>query len=189
MKNKTPFLFLCCIGLLAAYITLAFVPALAALPSEQSEQVDADIPAAPIDAEEAPEPVGEEPPEAFIDYAVIKGIILNDKALTSDQPAIIEDNVLYVPLRAIFEEIGAFVEWDPSTQSVIVSNGWLAIYMQIDNPGFMISGIDTIDLELEVAPILRNGRTMIPAEAMWEVFGTEIAWDRETMTVDLTMRW
>ncbi|MCL2166149.1 MAG: copper amine oxidase N-terminal domain-containing protein [Clostridiales bacterium] len=180
MKNKTPFLFLCCIGLLAAFITLTFAQPLAAFPSP--------LPS-PIGAEEPAEPVSEEPPEGYIDYAVMTGITLNGQALTTDQPAIIEDNELYVPLRAIFEEIGAAVEWDQGTRSAIVSNGWLTIYMQIDNPGYLISGIDTIDLELEVTPILRNERTLIPAQAMWELFSADIAWDRDTMAVDINIRW
>lgn len=48
-------------------------------------------------------------------------IVKNGQQIASDTEALIKDNLTYLPIRAVLEAFGASVDWDPNTQSVIVS--------------------------------------------------------------------
>ena len=45
-------------------------------------------------------------------------VILNGRTLQFDVPPIMENDRTLVPLRVIFEALGAGVEWDGATQTV-----------------------------------------------------------------------
>jgi len=48
-------------------------------------------------------------------------IIKNGQQIENDTAALIKDNHTYLPIRAVLEAFGASVNWDPNTQSVLVS--------------------------------------------------------------------
>ncbi len=50
-----------------------------------------------------------------------KTAYVNDKAVTLDVPAFTENNRTYTPVRFIAESLGTTVDWDESTQSVIIT--------------------------------------------------------------------
>ncbi len=97
-------------------------------------------------------------------------------------PTIVEGRTL-VPLRAIFEALGASVEWNGETRTVTSAKGDTAIELSIDSTSLYVNGeVKTLD----VPAMIINGRTMVPARAIAEAYGVEVAWDGETRTVILT---
>ena len=48
-------------------------------------------------------------------------MLLNGATISFDQPPIIENGKTLVPLRAIFEALGAEVSWEPNTQTVTIA--------------------------------------------------------------------
>ena len=97
-------------------------------------------------------------------------------------PTIVEGRTL-VPLRAIFEALGATVEWDQATKTVSSAKDGTSISLTI--------GSNTLykndeAKELDVPAMIINGRTMVPARAIAEAYGVEVAWDAATRTVVLT---
>lgn len=50
-----------------------------------------------------------------------KEIQANGKKITIDSPAVIKDSRTFVPLRAIAEILGAKVDWDGNTRSVVIN--------------------------------------------------------------------
>ena len=97
-------------------------------------------------------------------------------------PAIVEGRTL-VPLRAIFEALGATVEWDQATKTVSSTKDGVSISLAI--------GSNTLykndeAKELDVPAMIIGGRTMVPARAIAEAYGVEVAWDAATRTVVLT---
>ncbi len=97
-------------------------------------------------------------------------------------PAIVEGRTL-VPLRAIFEALGASVEWDNVTKTVTSEKDGVSISLTIGSNTLFKNDEAK---ELDVPAQILNGRTMVPARAIAEAYGVEVAWDAATRTVVLT---
>jgi hypothetical protein len=89
------------------------------------------------------------------------------------------DRVL-VPMRAIFESLGATVGWDGDTQTVTAVRDDVKIVLQIDS-NMMYKNDE--EIELDVPAKLLNSRTLVPIRAVSEALGAEVEWIGETETV------
>lgn len=110
---------------------------------------------------------------------------VNGSYLSFDQPPVIINGRTLVPLRAIFEALGAEVEWEAETKSIMAFKGDIGVLMYIDS-AVMTKGIvggTAADITLDTAPTIINGRTMVPARAAAEAFGCSVNWDSSTKTV------
>ena len=105
---------------------------------------------------------------------------LNGGLLNFDvQPQIIEERTM-VPLRAIFEALGATVEWDQATQTVTSVRDDTTIKMTIGSSTMYINGKAQ---ELDVAPLIIDERTLVPVRAIAEGFGASVNWDQDRYCV------
>lgn len=98
------------------------------------------------------------------------------------EPTIVEGRTL-VPLRAIFEALGASVEWDGATSTVTSQKGDTTISLTIGTNTLYRNGEAKV---LDVPAQIMNGRTMVPARAVAEAYGVNVGWDGNTRTVILT---
>ena len=85
-----------------------------------------------------------------------------------------------VPLRAIFEALGADVDWDDATKTITAVKGETTIKMQIGNDKMTRNGTEST---LDSAPVIIDSRTLVPVRAIAESFGSDVSWDGETKTV------
>ncbi|MDR2902977.1 MAG: copper amine oxidase N-terminal domain-containing protein [Clostridiales bacterium] len=108
------------------------------------------------------------------------GVTLNGEKLTFDVAPVNIDGRVMVPMRAIFEALGATVEWYEEDQSIEAENEDAYILMQIGEP---IMYVNWEEVTLDVAPQLINDRTMVPIRAVSEAFDAEVAWDAAASTV------
>ena len=83
-------------------------------------------------------------------------VSVNDKYLYFDQEPIMESDRVLVPLRAIFEALGATVSWNDSTQTVIAETLNIIISLRIDSN---IMYKNNTAITLDVPATLRNDRT------------------------------
>lgn len=88
------------------------------------------------------------------------------------KPQIIDGRTM-VPLRAIFEKMGATVEWEDATQTVTATKGDRTVISSIGSTTMYIDGIAS---EMDVAPLLLGGRTLAPARFVAEAFGGKVLW-------------
>lgn len=109
---------------------------------------------------------------------------LNDELLVFDtQPQIINDRTL-VPMRKIFEEIGAQVQWDDGT--VNASYNDTEITLTVGDKTAVIKKADDIqNIILDTEPMLINDRTLVPLRFVGESLGLNVAWDENEQTVYL----
>lgn len=109
---------------------------------------------------------------------------LNDELLVFDtQPQIINDRTL-VPMRKIFEEIGAQVQWDDGT--VNASYNDTEITLTVGDKTAVIKKADDIqNITLDTEPMLINDRTLVPLRFVGESLGLNVAWDENEQTVYL----
>ena len=112
-------------------------------------------------------------------------VVLDGKELVFEQPPVIVNDRTMVPMRAIFEALGAEVDWNTETKTASGYKCGIYIEFPIDE-AFMIK--NTIDIALDAPATLINGYTMLPVRAVAESFGVEVNWDAASKTVKLTDR-
>lgn len=100
---------------------------------------------------------------------------------TDTAPTIVDGRTL-VPLRAIFEALGAEVEWDSSTRTATGTRGGTVVVVQIDNNVAYVNGEARL---LDVPARIINNRTMVPARFVSEAMGCRVTWyqDKQTAAV------
>jgi hypothetical protein len=110
-------------------------------------------------------------------------VVLNGTPVSFDQPPIIEDNRTLVPLRAIFEAMGAAIVWDGDTRTVTATKNNIVVVMIIGNDSFTRNGVA---VSLDVPAKIVGNRTLVPARAVAESFGAHVKWDGGARVVTIT---
>jgi len=95
-------------------------------------------------------------------------VTLDDVPIEFDVAPQIIDSRTMVPLRAIFNALGADIEWNDETRTVISVRYDVSVILQIDNDVMVVDGRD---ITLDVAPMIIDGRTLVPVRAIAESFG------------------
>ncbi len=109
----------------------------------------------------------------------IKILLDGDQLALDMSPQIVNGRVL-LPMRAIFEALGASVEWDDKTKTVTGTNGDIKIVLTIDSTKAYVNGIE---LTLAVPAMIIDNRSMVPLRIIAESFGIDVSWDEKTRTV------
>lgn len=107
-------------------------------------------------------------------------VYLNDTLLDFDVPPIIENGRTLVPLRTIFEEMGMEVGWDSETSSITATGKGNSISMRVNETSAYVNGEP---LNMDVAPKVVDGRTLIPVRFIAESLGADVKWDGENRIV------
>lgn len=105
---------------------------------------------------------------------------LDGKIIVFDEYPIIENGRTLVPLRKIFEELGASVSWDSSSKTAVSQKNGTTVRVQIDNTDMYVNNALK---KLDVSAKLINGRTFVPARAIAEAYGCSVAWDEKNNVV------
>lgn len=101
-----------------------------------------------------------------------------------DQQPVIIDGRTLVPMRAIFEAMGAQVDWYGDTQSIDIIKDSISLTLYINHDVIYgnFSGSPS-NIAIDVPPQIINGRTMVPLRAISETIGAEVDWNGNTQTV------
>ena len=94
-------------------------------------------------------------------------------------PQIINDRTM-VPLRAIFEALGATVNWDEAARKVTSTKGDKTIELTIDSDTMYVNG-EAVTLDSPATIV--DSRTLVPIRAISESFGLKVDWVDATRTV------
>lgn len=89
-------------------------------------------------------------------------------------PAMLIEDRTMVPLRGIFEDLGATVSWDGETQTASVQKGNLSVSLGLGRNTAEINGVRQT---LDVAPVLIEDRTLVPLRVISEALSCEVIWD------------
>ena len=111
-------------------------------------------------------------------------VVVDGKTLEFDvAPQNINSRIL-VPLRAIFEEVGAAVDWDGGTQTVTATKGDTVVVLTIGSTSPTING-ETV--EIDQPGILVGSRTLAPLRFVAEAFGGDVEWDGSSNTAYISL--
>jgi len=95
---------------------------------------------------------------------------------------VIQNGTVYVPLRFVAEALGGRVAWDASTSRIQIVTDKNAVIMTVGSSEARLNGSIT---ELETAPIISGGTTMVSLETLSLVLGVEIKWYEENQLIEI----
>ncbi len=98
-------------------------------------------------------------------------------------PPIIVNGTTLVPMRAMFEALGAEVDWDDEHQTAYGNAPGVFVSLTIGNSTM---GRNFVDVPLAEPARLVNGNTFIPLRAVSECFGMKVDWDAPSNSVIMT---
>lgn len=116
---------------------------------------------------------------AFANENEISVYVEGQKVSFDVPPQTINDRTM-VPIRAIFEVMGATVNWDNATQTAICTKDNTVVKMTLNSK---IEYINDVPYEMDVAPVIVDNRTLAPARYVAEAFGYFVNWDGNTKSV------
>lgn len=99
-------------------------------------------------------------------------VYVNGEYVVFDQQPYFKNNVTMVPVRKIFELLGATVNWQGG--AVVATDGETTITLRAGSPMLYKNGERIL---LDAAPELVEGRMMAPVRAVSELFGCTVEWD------------
>jgi len=99
-----------------------------------------------------------------------------------DVPPMIIEGRTMVPMRAIFEAIGAEVTWDQERQLVIGIKDDTIVELYI---GSVLPTVNNEIKQINVPATVVNKRTLAPLRFVGEAFGGTVTWDGLTRTVNI----
>ena len=112
-------------------------------------------------------------------------VCLNGTPLEFDVPPQLINDRTMVPMRKIFEALGAAVDRNGENQLVTAVKGETVVQLTIGSR-FMKRN-ETV-IELDVPPQIVNDRTLTPVRAIAESFELDVDWKQQEKTVMITQR-
>lgn len=109
-------------------------------------------------------------------------VTLDGVEIPLDVPGEIRDGRTLVPFRPIFEALGASVQFDPVSQTVTAQRGQDTLLLTV---GSRVVEWRRSIIQVDVAPVIVDGRTLVPLRFVAQALGLHVRWDAATSTVHL----
>ena len=109
-------------------------------------------------------------------------VYVNGRRILFDADPMIVNGRTMVPVRAIFEALGATVTWDNNTRTATGVLGDTTINITIDQAYLLKNGEQ---VSLDSPALLSSGRTYVPVRAIAESYNCNVDWINDTKTVTI----
>lgn len=100
-------------------------------------------------------------------------VFVNGQKLALDVPPSVASGRALVPLRAIFEALGAAVDWNQKARTVTASWPGGSLALPVGARSATVNGATT---SLDVPAQVINGRTLVPLRFVAEAIGAQVGW-------------
>jgi Copper amine oxidase N-terminal domain len=110
-------------------------------------------------------------------------IVVDGSPVSVDQPPVMSNGRILVPLRGVFLELGAIVTWDPGSHTVLAQRGPTSVSLTIGSLQAFVNGQPQ---PLDTPAMLVDGHTMVPLRFISQTLGAGVRWDAAHSTVEIT---
>ncbi|AJE52111.1 stalk domain-containing protein [Paenibacillus polymyxa] len=110
-------------------------------------------------------------------------VIINGVTQQYTQSPIVSQNTTLVPLRGVFESLGAQVEWDSKAKKVIASKNDDTLTLNI---GSKLAYKNSNPVQLDAATQIQKGQVLVPLRFVSQSLGAKVNWDQSTRTVTIS---
>ncbi len=111
-------------------------------------------------------------------------INIDGETIQINDPILDKADHLLLPMRALYEAIGASVDWNKETLTASANRNGKVINLTIDS---MTALVDGQEVEMDVAPIIYKDRIYMPLRFVTENLDGNVSWDPSTQTVDISL--
>lgn len=132
-----------------------------------------------------PDPIYDTQKDSNANNAIKSDIIsvfVNDEKINFDVNPMLINSRTMVPVRAIFEALGATVTWDNNTQTAKGVLDGVIVEITIGSTNLLKNG-ETV--ELDSPAVIVSGRTLVPVRAIAESYDCDVTWYGETQVVEI----
>jgi len=110
-------------------------------------------------------------------------VTVDGRLLTFDASPYMSNNRVLVPLRGIFEALGAAVDWQQATQTITATKGDTVVKLIIGDSSPTVNGV-VVPID-EPATVGWRNRTFVPLRFIGEALGVSVDWNSQTWTVEI----
>lgn len=107
---------------------------------------------------------------------------VDGRYVPTDVDPIIQNSRTLMPMRAAGEALGAAIGWDGNTRCITIAKDDNLIYFFVGSTDYYINGQTH---STDVAPIIKDGRTLLPIRAFAEALDTTVKWDSDLRDVQI----
>ena len=100
---------------------------------------------------------------------------INGESFELDSPPVIADGRTLVPIRAIVEALDGEVDWDNASKTAVLTSSTGDVVKLTVNS--KTAYFNETSAQLDTAPVIINGRTMLPIRFVAESFGYTTDWN------------
>ncbi len=109
-------------------------------------------------------------------------VYIDGEELSFDAAPYIENGTTRVPMRAIFEALGADVKWDAEDKKVTAEKDGTTVELTIGEDVAYVNGTEN---PLLVPAEIKESRTMVPLRFVSEALGAKVDWEGTTKTITI----
>lgn len=100
-------------------------------------------------------------------------LVINDKLIETDQPPLIVNGRVFIPVRSLCEALNAKVGWNDALHKIAISRTGEFIVLTVGSATAIVNGNS---VPVESAPVMVGGRTLIPVRFVGEALNTSVDW-------------
>ncbi|PKM77825.1 MAG: hypothetical protein CVU90_05075 [Firmicutes bacterium HGW-Firmicutes-15] len=109
-------------------------------------------------------------------------VFVDRRVLSFEVDPIIDNGRVLVPMKAIFEALGALVSWDSETSTATGVKDGITVRLPVGSIFPTINGeAKTLDVPAQIV----NGRILAPVRFVGEAFGGSVSWNPNTRSVTI----
>jgi len=112
-------------------------------------------------------------------------IELDGRPLQTEVAPVLMNGSVLLPIRDVFEALGAKLTWDNSSKTVTATRDQMTLVYRIGDPTAQLNGQT---LTLPVPGQITDGYALVPLRFVSEALGSEVAWDGESRRVRITSK-
>ncbi|NHM26358.1 SH3 domain-containing protein [Desulfofundulus sp. TPOSR] len=112
-----------------------------------------------------------------------KNYYVNEKTLTMDASPFIAQGRTYVPLRYLALALNVAekdILWDKNTKTVLLTKDGVELRLTVGSRTITVNGQAK---DMDVAPVIRDGLSYLPARHVAEALGYRVEWNQQNRTV------
>jgi hypothetical protein len=110
-------------------------------------------------------------------------VLVDRQPVAFDQAPVMQQGRVLVPLRGVFESLGAEVNYMAPTHTIQAVRGTTRVELPLGGRTAIIDGRQAV---LDVPAMTVGGRTMVPLRFVSEALGATVDWQAATQTVAIT---
>ena len=111
-------------------------------------------------------------------------IKIDGETLKVKDPILNKSDYLFLPMRALYEAVGASVDWKQETLTASANRDGKLVNLTINSKTALVDGQK---VPMVVAPFMYKDRTYMPLRFVGENFGGNVNWNPTTQTVDISL--